>query len=67
LCENVKSLSFEYVDEKGAATDEWDSESAKFGYATPVMVAVRLEVAEGSDAYVFQTTVALSMTRRKSG
>lgn len=67
LCENVKSLSFEYLDAEGVATDEWDSESSKFGYATPVMVAVRLEVAEGSDAYVFQTTVALSMTRRKSG
>ncbi len=67
LCENVKSLAFEYVDAEGVATDEWDSEASKFGYATPVMVAVRLEVAEGNDAYVFQTTVALSTTRRKSG
>jgi len=67
LCENVKSLAFEYLDADGAATDEWDSESPKFGYATPAVVAVRLEVAEGSEAYVFQTTVALSMTRRKAG
>jgi general secretion pathway protein J len=67
LCANVKSLAFEYLDADGAATDEWDSESSKFGYATPVMVAVRLEVVEGSDSYVFQTTVTLPMLRRKSG
>jgi len=67
LCENVKSLAFEYLDADGAAAEEWDSEAAKFGYATPSVVAVRLEVAEGSGFYLFQTTVALPMSRRKSG
>jgi general secretion pathway protein J len=67
LCENVKSLAFEYVDAEGGTNENWDSESTKFGNATPAMVAVRLEVAEGSDAYVFQTTVVLPMVRRKSG
>jgi general secretion pathway protein J len=67
LCENVKSLAFEYVDAEGTATEEWDSETTKYGFATPVMVAVRLEVVEADEAYVFQTTVALPMLRRKSG
>lgn len=67
LCENVKSLAFEYVSADGTATEEWDSESPKFGYATPVSVAVRLEVAEANEAYVFQTTVSLPMLRRKQG
>jgi len=67
LCENVKSLAFEYIDAEGTAAEEWDSESTKFGYATPVMVAVRLEVVEADEAYLFQTTVALPMLRRKSG
>jgi hypothetical protein len=67
LCENVKALAFEYIDAEGASTEEWDSESPKFGFATPVMVAVRLEVATEIDAYVFQTTVPLPMVRRKAG
>jgi hypothetical protein len=67
LCENVRSLAFEYVDAEGVATEEWDSEGSRFGYATPAVVAVRLEVAGGNDAYLFQTTVALPITRRKAG
>jgi general secretion pathway protein J len=66
LCENVKSLAFEYVDARGESTDTWDSEAPKFGNGTPVMVAVRLELAEAGESYVFQTTVALPMVRRKS-
>jgi general secretion pathway protein J len=67
LCENVKALTFEYVDGEGKAIDTWDSESSNFGYATPVSVAVRLEIADGNDTYGFQTTVALPSVRRKSG
>jgi general secretion pathway protein J len=67
LCENVKTLAFDYVDAEGNVTETWDSESSQYANATPVMVAVRLEVAEGNDSYVFQTSVALPMARRKSG
>jgi hypothetical protein len=31
------------------------------------MVVIRLELAQASDAYVFQSTVALPLFRRKSG
>jgi hypothetical protein len=67
LCENVKSLAFEYVDADGKVFDAWDSESSQSGNATPVMVAVRLEIGVGNESYGFQTTVALPMVRRKSG
>ena len=67
LCENVKSLAFDYVDAEGTVFDAWDSESPRIGNATPTMVAVRLEVGDGSDRYGFQTTVALPLVRRKSG
>jgi general secretion pathway protein J len=67
VCENVKSLAFEYVDAEGNVTEDWDSESTKFGNATPVMVVIRLELAQAGDAYVFQSTVALPLFRRKSG
>jgi general secretion pathway protein J len=67
LCENVKSLAIEYVDASGKVTDTWDSESARFDYATPEMVAVRIEVSDGRDAFVFQTAVRLPTARRKAG
>lgn len=67
LCENVKALAFEFVDGEGRAFDNWDSESANFGNATPVSVAVRLEIGDGNDTYGFRTTVALPSVRRKSG
>jgi general secretion pathway protein J len=67
LCENVKALTFEYIDGEGKTFDHWDSESSNFGHATPVSVAVRLEISDGSDTYGFQTTVALPSVRRKSG
>jgi len=67
LCENVKTLAFEYVDAEGKTFDTWDSESPNFDNATPVSVAVRLEVGDRNDTYGFQTTVALPSVRRKSG
>jgi len=67
LCENVKSLAFDYVDASGKVTDSWDSESPRFDYATPEMVAVRLEVSDGRETYVFQTAVQLPAVRRKAG
>jgi general secretion pathway protein J len=67
LCENVKVLAIDYIDAEGTVFDNWDSESTEFGNATPVMVAVRLEIADGNESYVFQTSVALPLGRRKSG
>jgi general secretion pathway protein J len=67
LCENVKSLAFTYVAEDGAEEEAWDSDAARFGYATPALVRVRLEVAAGDDAALFQTAVSLPLVRRKQG
>jgi hypothetical protein len=67
LCENVQSLVFDYVDATGKAVDGWDSETPRFDYATPEMVAVRLEILDGKDVHVFQTAVQLPAVRRKAG
>jgi general secretion pathway protein J len=67
LCENVKSLAFEYIDAEGKVFDSWNSESSQFGYGIPVMVAVTLEIGHGEDSYGFSTTVALPIVRPKSG
>jgi len=67
LCENVKTLAFDFVDASGNVTDSWDSESPRFDYATPEMVAVRLELSDGRESHVFQTAVKLPAVRRKAG
>jgi general secretion pathway protein J len=67
LCENVKSLAFTYVGEDGTEEAAWDSESPRFGYATPVMVLVRLEIGTGDDTALFHTAVRLPLARRKQG
>lgn len=67
LCENVKSLAFIYVAEDGTEQEAWDSDSPRFGYATPAMVRVRLEVGTGDDATLFQTAVRLPLVRPKQG
>ena len=67
VCENVKSLAFTYIAEDGMEQQSWDSDSAKFGYATPVMVLVRLEVGTGDDTGLFQTAVRLPLVRSRQG
>jgi len=67
LCENVKSLAFLYYAEDGVESETWDSEAERFAYATPAMVAVRLEIAAGDDVFLFQTTVRLPLVRKKQG
>jgi hypothetical protein len=67
LCENLKALAIEYVDAEGVVVETWDSDSTKYGSATPVFVAVRLEIAYGDDSYAFHASVRLPMGRTKSG
>lgn len=65
LCENVKSLAFIYIAEDGTEMESWDSDSARFGHATPALVVVRLEIGMGAETALFQTTVRLPLVRRK--
>ncbi len=65
LCENVRSLAIVYVAEDGTETDNWDSDSARYGHATPAMVVVRLEIGMGEETALFQTAVRLPLGRRK--
>lgn len=65
LCENVKSLALTYYAEDEADSETWDSESEQFAHATPVMVAIQLELGTGEESYLFQTTVRPSLARKK--
>jgi general secretion pathway protein J len=64
LCENVKSLALTYYAEDEADSETWDSDDEQFAYATPVRVAIQLELGEG-ESYIFQTTVRPAMARKR--
>jgi general secretion pathway protein J len=65
LCRNVKSLTFKYYDRDGTEYDLWDSDSEEFGYSTPETIDIKLELAEGSDSFAFETMVNLPVYREK--
>ncbi len=67
LCENVKSLTFEYYDEEEDAFDYWDSESTEFGNATPRSIKIRLGLGRGDEERIFETRVTLPVYREAKG
>ena len=63
LCKYVKSLSFKFIDKDGIEYDVWDSDSEEFGYATPLSIAVKLELANKAETHTFETMVPLPLFR----
>ncbi|MFZ0241715.1 MAG: type II secretion system protein GspJ [Desulfobacterales bacterium] len=64
LCENVKSLTFTYLDSENDEKDTWDSDSAEVGYATPRAVRIRLEIGTEENFQPFETTVLFPQYRQ---
>jgi len=65
LCENLKSLTFNYYDREGTEYDMWDSEAEDFGYATPAAIGIKLELTSGTSSLWFKTMVTLPVYRKK--
>ena len=65
LCEGLKSLEYKFYDHKGTEYEMWDSELEEFEYATPRSISIKLELDTGSDALLFETRVALPVTREQ--
>ena len=65
LCENLKSLTFNYFDREGTEYDMWDSEAEDFGYATPAAIGIKLELTSGTSSLWFKTMVTLPVYRKK--
>jgi general secretion pathway protein J len=65
LCENLKSLTFNYYDREGTEYDMWDSEAEDFGYATPASIGITLELTSGTSSLWFKTMVTLPVYREK--
>jgi general secretion pathway protein J len=66
LSKYVKSLAFKFYDQEGSEYDVWDSDSDEFGYATPKVIAIRLELANKSASQTFETRVLLPLLREKA-
>ena len=66
LCKYVKSLSFKFFDKDGLEFDDWDSDSDEFGYATPVAIAVKLELLNKAETHTFETMVSLPLIRQRA-
>jgi general secretion pathway protein J len=63
LCESVRAFKITYLDHENESYDQWDSESEDFGYATPMAVAIALEVADATGSRFFETMVHLPVRR----
>ncbi|MGD2186067.1 MAG: prepilin-type N-terminal cleavage/methylation domain-containing protein [Desulfobacterales bacterium] len=66
LSKYVKSLAFKFYDKDGTEFDVWDSDSDEFGYATPMAVAVKLELAGKTASHTFETMVSLPIARERA-
>jgi len=67
LCIYLKSLVLKYIDAEDSESDEWDSDSDEYGYATPAAVRIQLEVGNETTSYDFETTIRLAVHRQKIG
>lgn len=66
LCEDVTEFSLTFYDEEGNTHEEWNSESDRFRYATPRMVAVKLRIErEGAYGHDFFSRIPLPVSREK--
>jgi len=63
LCQGVKKLDISYYDDEGNEHTYWNSESDEFDYATPVSIAIKVEIEHNTHTAVFETRVALPVVR----
>ena len=66
LSKYVKSLAFKFYDKEGLEFDVWDSDSEEFGYATPMAIGIKLELANKTASHTFETIVSLPISREKA-
>ena len=57
LCDNLKNLTFTYIDTEGTELDTWNSDSADVDYATPRAIRIKLEIGSEDNFQIFETTV----------
>lgn len=63
LCDMVKRLEVNYLDQEGNEHEYWDSESDEFDYATPAAIHFLIEFVRNGTTSVFETRVTLPVVR----
>jgi general secretion pathway protein J len=64
VCENIRALTFTYHDTE-ETFEEWDSDAAEFGYATPRAISISFAIGDEDRLQTFKTTVFLFSGREK--
>jgi general secretion pathway protein J len=64
LCENLRTLTFAYIDAEGEERELWDSDASDVGFATPRAVRLRLEIGSEDNFHTFETTILFPQYRR---
>ena len=67
LCEQVKRLTFKFIDNDGEEHDHWDSESEAFDHATPRAIIITLEIGGLDKSFIHEIRVNLPVFREKVG
>jgi general secretion pathway protein J len=65
VCTDIQAFSIAYFDEDVEETEEWDSESGEFDYATPRSVRVDLQIGEEETPTLFSTRIYIPAYREK--
>lgn len=63
ICRNITKFKVTYMDIKGDKHHEWDSESDRYNYSTPVSVAIEIEFRIMDSLHTFSTTIAMPLFR----
>jgi general secretion pathway protein J len=67
LCEQVKRLTFKFIDHEGEEQDTWDSESEDFDHATPRAIIILLEIGNLDKSFAYEARINLPVSREKVG
>lgn len=65
ICKNIHEFSITYYNESGEESEEWDSESSEYEYATPMSVQILLSIGEDASPIVFSTRISIPAYREK--
>ncbi len=63
ICKNLQGFSVTFFNDDGEESDEWDSESSEFHYATPISIQIVLKIGDKDAPTVFSTRIYVPVHR----
>jgi len=65
ICKNIQGFTVTCFNDAGEDSEEWDSESSEYEYATPRSVQILLQIGEEDSPLVFSTRIHIPSHREK--